>query len=321
MPAQISPWQGMLGSDSASAIRMGPRDSIPERIGRVAADRVLAAQTPSARHQSDGRPPGVGSVCLNQAAPPSPTAGGHATRLPRLSLLAGTCRSGTGACNQYFRTGDGAFSITVLQPTARSNGLINAVSQVGRGDESHLWLKPFQQIVTQSMVKLTSIMLIFSYPYDEVEVEMGLTVVVGADSAGVTYKEKLKADLEDDPRVDQVIDVGILAGQDVDYPHIAIRAAQIIAGGEADRGLLICGTGLGMAITANKVAGIRACVAHDSFSVERLVKSNNAQILTLGERVIGLELARLLVRQWLDHTFDVNSPSAAKVAAIRSYES
>ena len=149
---------------------------------------------------------------------------------------------------------------------------------------------------------------------------MGLTIVVGADIAGVNYKETLKADLEADERVTKVIDVGVSPGQDIDYPHVAVDAAKKVAAGEADRDLLVCGTGMGMAIAANKVPGIRASVAHDSFSVERLVLSNDAQVLTLGERVIGLQLARRLVREWLGYTFDPSSSSGPKVAAISSYE-
>jgi len=90
--------------------------------------------------------------------------------------------------------------------------------------------------------------------------------------------------------------------------------------GQADRALLFCGTGLGVAIAANKVRGVRAVTAHDSYSVERSVLSNNAQILTIGERVIGLELAKKLVDDWLDYRFDPSSASAAKVDAICSYE-
>ena len=101
---------------------------------------------------------------------------------------------------------------------------------------------------------------------------------------------------------------------------VAVDAARKVASGEADRALLICGTGLGVAISANKVPGIRAVTAHDSYSVERSVLSNNAQVLTLGQRVIGLELAKSLVSAWLDHTFDETSASAPKVAALRDYE-
>lgn len=149
---------------------------------------------------------------------------------------------------------------------------------------------------------------------------MGLTIVLGADEAGFDYKELLKRDLEADSRVSRVVDVGVGQGEATAYPHVGVAAAREIAAGRADRGLLICGTGMGMAMAANKVPGIRASVAHDSFSVERLVLSNNAQVLTLGARVIGLELARRLVKEWLDYTFDEQSPSAAKVALFSEYE-
>lgn len=104
------------------------------------------------------------------------------------------------------------------------------------------------------------------------------------------------------------------------YPHVAVTAAKKIAAGEADRGLFICGTGLGVAIAANKVKGIRAVTAHDPFSVERSVLSNDAQVLCMGQRVVGIELARNLAKQWLGHVFDKGSASAEKVKAICSYE-
>jgi ribose 5-phosphate isomerase B len=94
----------------------------------------------------------------------------------------------------------------------------------------------------------------------------------------------------------------------------------MVADGRADRAILICGTGLGMAISANKVKGIRAVTAHDSFSVERSVRSNDAQVLCMGQRVIGVELARRLAREWLDYEFDSSSASTAKVAALSAYE-
>lgn len=147
-----------------------------------------------------------------------------------------------------------------------------------------------------------------------------LRVVVGADEAGYEYKEALKKDLENDPRVAEVIDVGVVADGTTPYPRVAIAAAEKIRDGEADRALLVCGTGLGVAIAANKVPGIRAVTAHDSFSVERSVLSNNAQVLTFGQRVVGLELARRLAREWLGYEFDAASASAAKVAEIDGYE-
>ena len=145
---------------------------------------------------------------------------------------------------------------------------------------------------------------------------------MGCDEAGCSYKNKIKSDLEADPRVSQVIDVGVNSTSDkTAYPHPAVDAAKLIQDGKADRALLICGTGLGVAISANKVPGIRAVTAHDSFSVERAILSNDAQVLCMGERVIGLELARRLVREWLGYTFDDKSASAGKIKEIEKYES
>jgi ribose 5-phosphate isomerase B len=147
-----------------------------------------------------------------------------------------------------------------------------------------------------------------------------LRIVVGSDDAGVRYKDALKADLQGNDLVEFVIDVGVDPDGDTAYPTIAIAAAEMIAEGKADRALLVCGTGLGVAIAANKVPGIRAVTAHDSFSVERSVLSNNAQVLTFGERVVGLELARRLAREWLTYRFDENSASAEKVQVLKDYE-
>jgi len=148
-----------------------------------------------------------------------------------------------------------------------------------------------------------------------------LRIVVGSDDAGFDYKEILKHDLEQSEGVASVVDVGVGADGHTPYPKVAIEAAERVARGEADRALLICGTGLGVAIATNKVAGIRAVTAHDSFSVERGVLSNDAQVLTMGQRVVGIELARRLVREWLTYRFDPSSASASKVAVIGEYES
>ncbi|NQX16798.1 ribose-5-phosphate isomerase [Rathayibacter sp. VKM Ac-2857] len=145
-------------------------------------------------------------------------------------------------------------------------------------------------------------------------------IVVGSDDAGYDYKEILKRDLEADDRVVSVVDVGVDAESHTPYPSVAIAAAELVARGEADRALLICGTGLGVAIAANKVEGIRAVTAHDSFSVERGVLSNDAQVLCVGQRVVGIEVARRNVREWLGYVFDESSASAAKVEEIVSYE-
>lgn len=146
-------------------------------------------------------------------------------------------------------------------------------------------------------------------------------IVVGSDEAGVSYKKAIVADLEKDSRVESVTDVGVPESSDkTAYPHIAVDAAQLVAQGKADRAILICGTGLGVAISANKVPGIRAVTAHDSFSVERSILSNDCQVLCMGERVIGKELARRLAKEWLGYHFDHTSASAEKVQAITDHE-
>ncbi len=151
--------------------------------------------------------------------------------------------------------------------------------------------------------------------------EKPLRIAIGSDDAGITYKKAIAADLEKDPRIASVTDVGVAENSDkTAYPHIAVDAAQMVASGAADRAILICGTGLGVAISANKVPGIRAVTAHDSFSVERAVLSNDAQVLCMGERVIGLELARRLAKDYVGYRFDPSSASAEKIRAIMEHE-
>src|SRR5215218_887316 len=145
-------------------------------------------------------------------------------------------------------------------------------------------------------------------------------LAIGADNAGADLKNVIKQKLASDPRV-EVRDFGVPDAQDTTaYPHVGLSVAEAIARGEAKRGLLVCGTGIGMAISANKVPGIRATVAHDSYSVERSVLSNNCQVLTFGARVIGPELAKKLVDEWLSLEFDPSSASAEKIAVISDYE-
>ena len=150
----------------------------------------------------------------------------------------------------------------------------------------------------------------------------GLRIVIGSDDAGYEYRKAFIDDLRNDPRVAWARDLGV-EDQERDtthYPDVAVRVGEAIAAGEADRGVLICGTGLGMAMSANKVPGIRAAVGHDTYSVERSILSNNCQVLAVGQRVIGLELARRLVSQWLAYEFDPSSPSKPKVDRIIAYE-
>jgi ribose 5-phosphate isomerase B len=145
-----------------------------------------------------------------------------------------------------------------------------------------------------------------------------MKIALGADHAGFELKQQIKQHLA--AQGVEVDDRGTTSSESVDYPDFAKLVGEEVVAHQADLGILVCGTGIGMAITANKVPGIRATVAHDSYSVERSVKSNNCQILTLGARVIGPELAKKLVGEWLGHEFDPTSASAEKVAVISDYE-
>ena len=149
----------------------------------------------------------------------------------------------------------------------------------------------------------------------------GMRVAVAADNAGVALKNALADQLRDDERVAEVVDFGVPdESDDRAYPVLGLAAAQAVADGEADRAVLVCGTGIGMAISANKVEGIRATVAHDSYSAERSVRSNDCQVLCLGGRVVGPELAKKIVAEWLGYSFDPSSASAEKVAHITDFE-
>lgn len=109
---------------------------------------------------------------------------------------------------------------------------------------------------------------------------------MGCDNNGLEYINHTKSDFEADARVAKVIDLGIVSTTDtIVYPYIAVDVATATKEGKANRGLLVCGTGLGVAISANKVSGIRAVTAHDKYSVERGVLSNDAQIFCLGKRL------------------------------------
>ncbi|MDQ4119236.1 MAG: ribose-5-phosphate isomerase [Actinomycetota bacterium] len=148
-----------------------------------------------------------------------------------------------------------------------------------------------------------------------------MRIAVAADNAGVALKDALAGQLTADGRVAEVTDFGVPdAGDDRAYPLLGLAAAHAVANGWADRAILVCGTGIGMAITANKVPGIRATVAHDSYSAERSIMSNDCQVLCMGGRVIGPELAKKIVGEWLDHRFDPESASAEKVARITEFE-
>ncbi|HET7029442.1 MAG TPA: RpiB/LacA/LacB family sugar-phosphate isomerase [Candidatus Limnocylindrales bacterium] len=147
-------------------------------------------------------------------------------------------------------------------------------------------------------------------------------ILLGADDAGLGLLEIIADDLRTLGRAvetyrpdDPLPDDATTPADEVDYPDVAERVANAIRSGRSDRGILICGTGIGMAIAANKVPGVRAAQAHDVYSAERARKSNDAQILTLGARVIGPESAKTVVHAWLESEF-AGGASTRKVAKL-----
>ncbi|WP_377892274.1 ribose 5-phosphate isomerase B [Alkalihalobacillus sp. R86527] len=129
-----------------------------------------------------------------------------------------------------------------------------------------------------------------------------MKVGLGADHNGFEFKEEIKKYLENTLEV-EVVDFGCHSCDAVDYPAVAFEVGTAINNGEVDRGIIICGTGLGVAIAANKIPGIRAATCHDVYSAERAQLSNNAQILTMGSQVIGPEAGKKIVRAYLDVQF------------------
>ena len=146
-------------------------------------------------------------------------------------------------------------------------------------------------------------------------------LVIGADDAGHGLKAIIEAYLDEQGVAydDVGVDSPDATALGIDYPDVAERAAVAIRDGRYERGILICGTGIGMAIAANKVPGVRAAQAHDVYSAERARKSNNAQILTMGARVIGPELAKSVVHAWLESEF-AGGASTRKVEKIEALE-
>ena len=146
-----------------------------------------------------------------------------------------------------------------------------------------------------------------------------MTIVIGCDNAAVALKNSLIEFLVQ--RGVAVENLGCDSKNDpTNYPSIAKRVCEeIIQSSYSKRGVLVCGTGVGMCITANKFKGIRAAVGHDCFSAERSVLSNNGNVLCFGERVIGVELAKKILGEWLTLTFKDGS-STPKVEEILSIE-
>lgn len=127
-----------------------------------------------------------------------------------------------------------------------------------------------------------------------------MKLAIACDHAGVALKQSLLSHLM--PHHD-VLDLGTHGPESVDYPNFAEAVARRVVSGEVDRGILICGTGIGMAIAANKIAGCRASVVHDTFSAKASVEHNNLNVITLGARVVSIGLAWEVVQAFLASSF------------------
>ena len=142
-----------------------------------------------------------------------------------------------------------------------------------------------------------------------------MRVALGADLNGYAMKEAVKHHLADLGH--EVVDFGVAANEDLDYPDVALPVARAVAAGEVDRAVLVCGTGLGMAIVANKVPGVRAAVVHDVTSGHLAREHNHANVLCMGGRLIGTTVAVETLKAWLDATPEArHEPRIEKLAAL-----
>ncbi|OYD07415.1 ribose 5-phosphate isomerase B [Paludifilum halophilum] len=144
-----------------------------------------------------------------------------------------------------------------------------------------------------------------------------MQIALGCDHHAFEMKEEIKAFLHESGH--DVIDYGCYSCEAVDYPDVAFQVAKDISNKKIPRGILICGTGIGVTIAAGKVPGIRAALCHDTYSAERAQKSNNAQILTMGAKVIGIEVAKKVVETYINSEF-VGGHSSRKVRKIMDGE-
>ncbi|MCO7987726.1 bifunctional allose-6-phosphate isomerase/ribose-5-phosphate isomerase RpiB [Escherichia fergusonii] len=142
-------------------------------------------------------------------------------------------------------------------------------------------------------------------------------IAFGCDHVGFILKEEILTHLAQ--RGIDVLDKGTWSGERTDYPRYASAVAQAVVAGEADGGILICGTGVGISITANKFAGIRAVVCSEPYSAQLSRQHNDTNVLAFGSRVVGLELAKMIVDAWLDAKFE-GGRHLARVEAIKAIE-
>ena len=142
-----------------------------------------------------------------------------------------------------------------------------------------------------------------------------MKIAIGCDPNAESFKRQLMPYIESLGH--SVTDFG---SDDVIYANVAIRVGQAVAAGEYDRGILICGTGIGVSIAANKVKGVYAALVTNIYQAQRAQLSNRANVIALGAQVLGIELAKCLVKEYLSNYYNSNSRSAEKVARIAAYE-
>lgn len=145
-----------------------------------------------------------------------------------------------------------------------------------------------------------------------------MKIALGADHAGYILKDDLKVFIESLGH--DVIDVGSYSGDSVDYPDYATQVCEKVVAGEADKGILVCGTGIGMSISANKVHGIRCALVHDTFSARATREHNDTNVLAMGERVIGPGLAQDIVKIWLETEFSKAERHANRIGKMMDIE-
>jgi ribose 5-phosphate isomerase B len=145
-----------------------------------------------------------------------------------------------------------------------------------------------------------------------------MKIAIGCDHGGIVLKPAIEDLLQS--RNIEVIDFGCYSTDSVDYPDYALKVAEAVSKGEADKGIILCGTGIGISIAANKVKGIRAAVAHDLFTAEMCKKHNNANILAMGGRVVDIDTAVKMTKLWLDTEFEGGRHEGriAKITAIEN---
>ncbi|MDT8435216.1 MAG: ribose 5-phosphate isomerase B [Gemmatimonadota bacterium] len=145
-----------------------------------------------------------------------------------------------------------------------------------------------------------------------------MRIVIGADHAGWSYKTKLVPELREAGH--DVHDVGTFGPEPVDYPDVARDVAEAVARGAAERGILLCGSAVGVSVTANKVPGVRAGTCHDTYSARQGVEHDDANVLCLGERVVGFALARDIVHAFLDARFTGEERHRRRLDKLRAVE-